>query len=183
MIPDHNQSGVIPPFIPGTNPAAVAAISPYEISMVDIVQRFGLNARRRSLLSGLLDYRTQLRTLGFNFGFQWIDGSFVEDVENTQGREPNDIDLITFAVRPENIPDLRLMAMNKPDLFDPAQTKAKYGCDAYFVDLGLSTLAIHDYTVYWLTLFSHQRATNLWKGMLKVPLQSDDDAARSLLQA
>lgn len=183
MIPDHNLSGVIPPFIPGSNPTNAAAVSPYETSMVEIANRFGNTAKRKVLLEGLLNYREALRKEGIVYGFQWIDGSFVENVEANQGRDPSDIDVVTFASRPAHVADLRLIAMARPELFNPALTKTSFSCDAYFVDLGLTALAVHEYTAYWLSLFSHQRATSLWKGMLKVPLQSDDDVARSLLTA
>jgi hypothetical protein len=49
------------------------------------------------------------------------------------------------------------------------------------VDLDKKPFLIVDDTRYWFGLFSHQRVTSLWKGMLSVSLQSDDDAARSLL--
>jgi hypothetical protein len=38
-------------------------------------------------------------------------------------------------------------------------------------------------TRYWYGLFSHRRGDALWKGMLQLPLESDDDAATALLDA
>ena len=34
-----------------------------------------------------------------------------------------------------------------------------------------------DQTKYWFGLFSHQRDTFLWKGMLEIPLTDDTDVA------
>jgi hypothetical protein len=36
-------------------------------------------------------------------------------------------------------------------------------------------------TRYWYGLFSHRRADALWKGMLQLPLDSDDELARTAL--
>jgi hypothetical protein len=149
--------------------------------MQELLVRFGTTPHRRTLFLGLLDYRRELAALGFRWGFQWIDGSYLEAVELNERRDPRDIDVVTFAARPENIPDIALVAQGRPELFRPSLTKKKFGCDAYFVDLGMTTLAVHNQTAYWLGLFSHQRATNLWKGMLKIPLLSDDDEALQLL--
>lgn len=38
-------------------------------------------------------------------------------------------------------------------------------------------------TAYWFGLFSHSRVSNLWKGILSVPMNSDDAAARAILDA
>lgn len=45
---------------------------------------------------GLLDLRAELTLAGKSDGFQWVDGSFTEDVEVQQGRTPNDVDVVTF---------------------------------------------------------------------------------------
>ena len=70
--------------------------SPYRISLSELVIRFGTSAIRRRLLLGLLDYRKALYRAGISGGFQWVSGSFVEDVENRKGRGPADIDIATF---------------------------------------------------------------------------------------
>ena len=66
-------------------------------------------------------------------------------------------------------------------LLDPEQAKTVFMCDAYFVDLLKPPELLVDDTRYWFGLFSHQRETALWKGMLQVPLCSDDDAAKAFL--
>lgn len=182
MIPAFNESNVLPPFC-GGNPASPTALSPYNASMCELVARFGGSPARQAILNGLLAYRQVLRDRGLTEGFQWIDGSFVENVEVSRGRAPADVDVVTFARRPEALRDnaaWRTFVATSRELFDPRVTKQCYLCDAYFVDLDKRSEMVVDDTRYWFGLFSHQRDTSLWKGMVKVPLRSDDDLAREL---
>lgn len=183
MIPIFNQSGVIPPFLPSSDPTNQAGMAPYKATMSELVNTFATSPKRISIIHGLLNYRHQLRSFGLSDGIQWIDGSFVEDVEKIRGRDPNDIDLVTFAHR--TIDDLASWdkeVKQRLDLFLPKESKNKYLCDAYFVDLSLNPFLIVDYTRYWFGLFSHQRDTSLWKGMIEIKLQCDDDTAIKLLR-
>ena len=181
MIPPFSISGALPPFV-GPNPADRAGSSPYVVMMSEIVRRFGVTAERVHLLTGLLNYREELRRLGVTDGEQWINGSFVEDIETTRGRPPADVDVITLAVRPVSDPMAwsQLVQSNR-NLFDPQVTKARFNCDAYFVDLSRRPNLIVADATYFFGLFSHQRVTSLWKGMLAVLLASDDQDARLLL--
>lgn len=131
---------------------------------------------------GLIAYRENLRSLGLRDGFQWIDGSFVEQIEFTRSRPPADVDVLTFARRPAITTEewVNLTRTNL-QLFDNASVKTQFKCDAYFVDLGINPALIVSDTRYWFGLFSHQRGTSLWKGMLTVPLDSDDIEARQML--
>jgi len=177
VIPDHNQSGVLPPFLPGLTPAIEGATSPYRVSLLNLAKRFSINEERIKILNGFIAYRNALRAVGFNHGFQWIDGSFVEDAEYILGRPPADIDLITFATRPEKYSDQenwRNFLRSRPDLFDPKESKKQYLCDAYFVDLQTNPLFLVNQTKYWFGLFSHQRETFQWKGMLEISIAEDD---------
>jgi hypothetical protein len=68
------------------------------------------------------------------------------------------------------------------DVFDPEQAKAKFQCDAYFVDLSVDAELLVGNTAYWFNLFSHQRgAAATWKGMIRVSLTSDDAVAEVFL--
>ena len=186
MIPKHNQSGVLPPFLPGQTPAGLGAMAPYRVSILHVAQRFGTNAARIGLLNGLIVFRSELRKAGISSGFQWLDGSFVEHSERTLGRPPGDVDIVTFAPRPTQYSDpatWREFIQSRPDLFDPAQTKRQYLCDAYFVDLRSDPTFLVNQTRYWFGLFSHQRETFLWKGMLEAPIGADDADASVILLA
>lgn len=180
-IPAFNVSGVLPPFV-GDTPVVPAAMSPYPTTMSALVRRFATSKERLEILVGLLNYRTALRSIGIVDGFQWIDGSFVEHAEQTRNRPPADVDIVTFAIRPTGDPAAwRTLVADNPALFAPPRSKQTYRCDAYFVDLGRNPALIVNDTRYWFGLFSHQRNTSLWKGMLAVDLVSDDDEARALL--
>jgi hypothetical protein len=181
MIPPFTISGVLPPFV--GNSTDPANVSPYLVKMSDVVSRFGITTARIGILGGLIGYRRALASAGVVEGFQIINGSFSEDIEQTELREPNDIDVVTFAYRPGNaksIEDWISFIESNIELFDQHRTKALYACDAYYVDLEQSADLLVGSTGYWYGLFSHRRS-GLWKGMLRVPLQSDDALAAQML--
>lgn len=181
MIPAFNLSGVLPPFT-GTNPTDRPGCSPYRIQTTELVNRFATTPERERLLTGLLDLRSGLTNLGITQGVQWIDGSFVENVEVLRGRAPADIDVVTLAARP--IPDAaqwRQTIQRNLNIFDSQRAKDSFGCDHYFLDiLKRPDLLVAD-TTYFFGLFAHQRVTSIWKGMLELPLTSDDHLARAFL--
>lgn len=183
MIPAFNASGVLPPFI-GENPTAYGGVSPYVCTMSEVHARFVHTPERRAVFDGLLRYRRALTAAGIVQGYQFVDGSFVEDCEQLRGRAPDDVDVITFAYLPASSSDekLALIAAN-PSIFDPEVAKDTYHCHAFFQDLGIPGHALVKPTCYWFGLFSHQRVTALWKGMLVVPLQHDDEAVALTLSS
>ena len=88
-VPEWDSRGVIPAL--DENDPTSSRRSPYRVSVYDLVMRFGHSETRRSLIAGLLDYRAELREVGLVRGFQWIDGSFVEDIERTEDRSPRSL--------------------------------------------------------------------------------------------
>lgn len=185
MIPAFNQSGVLPPFLPESSPTALAAMAPYETTMANVAARFTSSPERKAIFRGLLDFREQLRSAGLVDGFQWLAGSYLEDCETHRGRPPQDVDVVTFARRPiEHTEDMawRNFVNQNMAVFDRTSVKAVHQCDSYYVDLALPSEAIVSRTRYWFGLFSHQRATYLWKGILAVSLQDDDELARQVLE-
>jgi hypothetical protein len=68
---------------------------PYQVTMVELVAGLGTTPWRCILLFGLLSYRRLLTNLGYAAGVQFVDGSFVENVETREGRDPGDIDLFS----------------------------------------------------------------------------------------
>lgn len=176
-IPPFTTSGVLPPFV-GDTPTGPAQMAPFAVAFSEMANRFGTTPKRWALLQGLAAYRAALRATGIPAGFQWIDGSFLEDAETLRGRPPADIDLVTFAALPPGLAP-RDFRDRHADLLDTRLAKPRFVCDAYFVDLGLGArrpdLLVMQ-TRYWYGLFSHQRASSLWKGMLQIDLFSDDEA-------
>ena len=181
VLPSFTLSGVLPPYHPeiGATANDVYGRSPYLITPDQLVAAFATTEERKSLLRNLFQYRQSLRDLGFH-GYQWIDGSFVEDVEGQRGRPPGDIDLVTFLVRPPDHQDQAQWGEFLAEHWE-ALTPADLDLHCFFVDLSLPAPVIVRQSVYWFGLFSHQRETALWKGIVQIDLNVDDAAAVAML--
>jgi hypothetical protein len=114
-------------------------------------------------------------------GFQWVDGSFLEEIEKTQNRSPGDIDVVTFYWSPDPAFSTNLITAF-PDIVNGAKIKADFFVDHFPIDVGYHPEATVEVTRYWCGLFSHTR-TGVWKGMLRIDLNTpaDDTAAAALL--
>ena len=178
-IPDWDPRGVLPPFLGA--PTLGEGRSPYLVGLTDLVLRFSDTRDRLKLLSGLLDYRASLHAAGVRVGLQWINGSFVEDTTRHSGREPKDIDLVTFLQLPDERTQVQ-WAQDNPFLFNPGANKRQYGVDAYVVVLDAGDmLSLVRKSAYWNGLWSHDR-NQQWKGYVEIDLSSDEDeAARAAL--
>lgn len=168
-IPEWNVLGLIPPIDPElpTNPQR----SPYPVTLLDVVMRFSTTAERRTILTGFLEYRTALHRLGIVEGFQWLDGSFMEDVETLERRAPLDIDVVTFLSVPSDF------APSEIDLaaLEHDAAKLQFHVDSYFVELNeLPPEALIAQSAYWYSMWSHRR-NQAWKGFLQIDLNHSDD--------
>lgn len=175
--PSFNTNGVLPPYV-GNWPAAATGFSPYN-STIQEVSALGTTNERKAILVGFLNLRTQLRNLGFTIESQWIDGSFCENIELTEGRPPGDIDVLSFLGHPgDDAIILNLLTAN-PNLFNPGQSKVAFRCDHYFMSVEHRTV---EQICYWNALFSHRR-NGLWKGYIQLSDegQATDDALIALL--
>ncbi|WP_282169069.1 DUF6932 family protein [Ruegeria atlantica] len=172
------MAGVIPPIKPGTDPAGPDR-SPYKVPMNNFVDRFCLSSERSVILKGLLDLRAGLHSIGVVQGFQWIDGSFLEHIEDTDGRPPNDVDVVTFAFLPTGQTQASFLPFLQPYL-DRTAVKATFKVD-HFVKI-LPNIGVRD-VCYWHSLWSHRR-DGLWKGYAEIDLAPTDDAdAAAILSA
>jgi len=109
-------------------------------------------------------------------GFQWIDGSFVEDIERTERRKPNDIDIVTFHYVPYGHTE-ESFYHEFQDLFDEESIASKYAVHAHYVYLGSDQIEfVIENCTYWYSLWSHRR-DRIWKGYLQLGLANDDDNA------
>jgi|ERR1039458_4347245 hypothetical protein len=179
-IPDFNHNGVLPPHM--GLPTDPAQLSPYPVTAFEVCEKFGTSLERRNILRGWLELRAALRQFGFPSGFQWLDGSFMEDVEARRGSPPNDIDVVSFL--PAGNPQIHNAALSSL-LANRAGVKTRYKVDHLIVMLFWPGHVLIEQSRYWCGLFSHRRADGIWKGMLKVDLgpQADDDAAREHLES
>jgi hypothetical protein len=173
---------VLPPYV-GPTPTDSASMSPFPASFCEYALVFGHSEPRVSILRGLHTYRSELRAQGF-MGFQWLNGSFSEQVELSRGRPPGDIDVVTFCYRPPHLIDnaaFQAWFPGNQHLVHPKALKERLKCEAFFIDMHKPAHMLVNDVRYWAGLFSHQRGTGLWKGMVQVPLMSDDDDAAVLL--
>lgn len=123
---------------------------------------------------GLLAFREALHAAGLNHGFQWVDGSFLEDVETNYRRDPEDIDVVTFFKLPE-MQSQESFALAHPALFNHDETKSQHNVDAYFVCLDDNPPEeLVKQSAYWYSIWSHRRDSQ-WKGYVQIDLSPEDD--------
>jgi hypothetical protein len=182
-IPALSSSGTLPPFS-GSAATDHAGVSPYKTTMRDIAERFCATKERVDLFRNWIRHRKALVALGFT-GAQWVAGSFFEDIETIRGRPPGDIDMV-YLVHPPTftipVDQLNFLRTNH-GLLDRALVKSNYHCDVFFLNVGFPMFKVRSQLTYLFGLFSHQRSTHLWKGMLEVPLNADDDDALAYLDS
>ncbi len=179
-IPPWTMAGLLPP-INTANPAGPDR-SPYFVSLSEVVLRYGTSDDRRRILDGFLRYRARLHVAGLTLGFQWLDGSFLEDIELIEGRSPRDLDVVTFFRLPPGISQAEARA-RAPDAFpltspERIAMKSVFHVDAYLVDLnGLAERLVRT-SAYWYSMWSHRRDER-WKGYLQVDLSPAEDGTAS----
>lgn len=174
-IPEWNDIGALPPF--RGRPTSAMDRSPYPATLAEVVGRFGDSPERRRLLSGLLAHRAELHQAGLVSGFQWLDGSFAEDIEWLEGREPKDVDVVTFYRLPDG-------GTEEPPLGDLRADASQRGIDAHFVPMDPAKMEeVAAASAYWNSVWGHRR-DGQWKGYLQVDLSRDEDEnARRALDA
>lgn len=173
-IPAWNADSVLPPL---GSIATDAYRSPYDTTLTDFVDRFGGSDERTAVLGGFLRYRALLHSAGLTVGFQWVDGSFVELIEDTEGRPPRDVDVVTFFRLPTGTTQTEVGA-REPRLLDRKYLKETCLVDAYLVDLDQEPARLARRAAYWYSMWGHRR-DSLWKGFVQIDLSDTDDATAS----
>jgi len=179
-IPPFDHNLVLPSHL--GDPTSRLHLSPYACTTLDLCRRFGTSAQRRTILGKFLDFRSRLDFEGHTSGFQWLDGSFLENVELREGRPPNDLDVVTVYWG-YDLPFQQRLSENFPEFCSPALAKTNYSLDHYPFDAGIPPDQTVEWTRYWILLFSNNRS-GVWKGMLRVALNTptEDAAAKEELQ-
>lgn len=179
-VPAWGADGLLPPLV--GNPAGLSNHSPYHVSLMDLVSVLGRTDARRGLLEGLLNYRAALHQAGLVQGVQWVNGSFVENTTQA-GREPQDIDVVTFCRLPDGYTQETFLAAfaDFSEMHRTGTAKTLYGVDAY-VEFILDDIAyLAKVMAYWNSWWSHTRL-DFRKGYLQVGLaDAEDAAARAVL--
>lgn len=180
-IPDFDHNLVLPPHL--GDPTAQGDLSPYPCTTVELVDKFATSPERKAILQGFLDFRARLRSEGLiSNAFQWIDGSFLENIELSANRPPADIDVVTVYWG-YDIPFQTNLINSFPEFAYPSLAKSSYSVDHYPFDASSNPQETVEYSRYWALLFSHNRQ-GVWKGMLRIDLdtQNDDSIALQNLQ-
>lgn len=170
MIPTFDHNNVLPPYS-GVNPALNGSLSPYPTDIWELCNHFATSKARIDILKGFVNFRIKCVAFGIT-GFQWIDGSFVENIEVRENRDPHDIDVVSFVfnITPIIISNVQLYF---EDFIDPSKSKAHFLVDHYIIEADKNPLTTIEGVRYWNQLFGHNR-DGIWKGMLQLPLTNDD---------
>ena len=176
-IPPWTAAGVIPPV--NLRSATGADRSPYTVSLSDVVLQLGTTRERRAILDGLLRYRERLHVAGLVRGFQWLDGSFLEQIELLEERPPNDLDVVTFFHLPSGATQRDIQA-HLAEAFPLARAerdtvKAVFHVDPYWVCLDKPPGALVRSSAFWYSMWSHRRDAS-WKGFVQIDLGDAKDA-------
>jgi len=170
-IPNYDHNLVLPPHL--GDPRNPSDLSPFPCSTIDLVDRFSTSKQRIEILKGLISFRERLHTLGLMQGFQWLDGSFLEDIESREKRDPKDLDVVTVYWGYDSIFQ-NALCTSLPEFKDPNLAKVNYLLDHYPFDAGFTPISTVENSRYWIQLFSHNR-NSVWKGMLQVELNTPSD--------
>lgn len=178
-IPDFDHNYVIPPHL--GDPTEKEHLSPYPCTILEFCTKFATSKDRIEILKNFIEFRKLLTKFGIIYGFQWLDGSFLENIEVSEKRSPRDLDIVTFfggltfEKQSEIIRDF-------PAFASPVLSKETYKLDHYAVDFAYRPDVTVENTRYWIQLFTHNRKS-IWKGILKLPLNTpiDDEYALNYL--
>ena len=181
-IPEWDKNKVLPPIHPNTPEGQEhdrLHRAPYVVPLAEFIDRFATTLQRADLIEKFLGYRTALHQAGITEGFQWINGSFVENIEeSSRKRPPDDVDVVTFFFRDEDA------SADYEDLFNPRITQENFNVDAYGIELGEPLDVATATTIgYFHGLWSHRRIDHVWKGFIQTDLDpTEDNPARRRLR-
>jgi hypothetical protein len=175
-IPEFDHNNVLPPHL--GNPTQREHLSPYHCSILEFCHKFSTSNHRIQILINFINFRKRMNSEGIIHGFQWLDGSFVENIEVSENRQPNDLDVVTFfgGLDIEKQKEIRI---NFPEFANPGLAKTKYLLDHYPVDFSYRPDVTVEQTRYWVQLFTHNRV-NVWKGILQLSLNTPIDDEHAL---
>jgi hypothetical protein len=176
VIPAFDHNLVLPPH--AGDPRLLRDLSPYPCTTLDLVKRFGTSAERVAIMRGLLDFRARMASEGLVNGFQWLDGSFLENVEVSESRPPNDLDLLTIYWGYDLTFQTNLV-QRFPEFADHNRSKAQFRLDHFPIDADYRPDITVDQTRYWIQLFTHNR-DGVWKGMLRINLNTHAEDVAAL---
>lgn len=182
-IPDFDHNNVLPPFING-RPGILTNHSPYICTIQEFCEKFATTEVRIELLTKFVEFRLKVHESEITSGFQWVDGSFLEDKEKALNKDPNDIDVATFfQVSSPNTEDK--IKNEFPEFINRGLAKDNYMLDNLLIHI--TPLAPYDLirnTNFISKLFSYSRR-GVHKGMVEIHLNTptNDKAALEYLKS
>src|SRR5262245_46169853 len=153
-IPDFDHNQVLPPHL--GDPRHPSQLSPYPSTSEEVCVKFATSQERREILQRWLAFRSRLTGFQIVTGFQWLDGSFLENIEVTENRAPRDLDVITFFLPPPDPNYATAILTNFLEFVDPDLSKANFQLDHFPVNLARHPYENVEHTRYWTGLFSHR---------------------------
>ena len=175
-IPDFDHNNVIPPHL--GDPRQIDQLSPYECTIIEFCNRFSTSKERIDILKGLINFRQKITENGIINGFQWLDGSFLENIEEIEKRPPSDLDIVTFYNCNNQIDQDELLS-SFPEFSSSIISKDLYKLDHYPVDYCYKPDFTVEATRYWIQLFTHNRK-GVWKGIIKISLNTPKEDEEAL---
>jgi len=175
-IPKFDHNNVLPPHL--GDPREPGDLSPYECTSLEICERFATSSDRIIILKGLINFRLRMVQEGILQGFQWLDGSFLENIELIESRSPRDLDIVTF-YGGLTIEFQENLLISFPEFIYTNLAKRNYMLDHYPVDYCISPDLTVENTRYWIQLFSHNRL-GVWKGIIRLQLNTPNDDKEAL---
>lgn len=173
MIPPFDHNNVLPPYL-GDDPTKLYAMSPYKTDILEFCRYFAFSRERIEILKGFVKFRLECLRFGASHGFQWIDGSFIENIEKSDKRSPRDIDVVTFVFSLTQDQQQLIFQEFKP-FYNAKSSKQIYNVDHYLVVADVNPMVTINSVKYWNQLFGHNRK-GVWKGMVELPLCVDGKA-------
>lgn len=177
-----NEFGLIPPVLGG---GADSNRSPYVFSLELFINTFCTSVERYNILKGYISYRKRLHEVGIVSGMQWVNGSFTQNVEETEERAPNDIDIVSFIEYMSIERQKEIIDKDRTLFSNQIAIKTQYKVDGYIMPiLGASiNLDIIKKISYWYSMWSHRRGDDKWKGFIQVCLSEEETSkAASILE-
>lgn len=175
-IPRFDHNNALPPHL--GDPRDKSHLSPYQCTILELCHSLATTRDRIDILKGYIKFRIRMTQMGIIYGFQWIDGSFLENIEVSENRSPKDLDVVTFFGGSTAINHANIMA-SFPEFGNPDLSKLNYHLDHYPVDYTFRPDVTVEFTRYWIQLFTHKR-NGVWKGILRLPLNTDIDDKHGL---
>ncbi len=171
MIPKFNNKGLLPPFIGEEGDERVHGnLSPYFVSITEFCKRFATNRQRVRILKKFISFRKEIINNDIKKGFQWVYGSFVEDIEKTELRSPSDMDVMTFYMGLSN-DKVRKVYDEFPVFFKEEISKKKYMIDHTSILIDYSPINTVESMSESMQLCTHTRDGE-WKGIIKIDLNT-----------